>query len=212
MGEHDATTDRPIRGTRGERVYLRPLEPDDAEMVHRWHEDTRLQTLVGDLPLSLASRRQRYEDGVKSDGPDTFRFVICQLEDDRAIGRMDLFELDRTNGSCSFGIAIGEPAAWGHGLGTDAVNAVVDFAFGQLRMERVWLSTADDNPRAHAAYRKAGFSLEGRLRHAYFQDGRWIDELRMAILRDEWAALPRRKSWDLAAAAVEAEVPSGDAD
>ena len=212
MVDHDAGTDRPIRGTRGERVYLRPLEPDDAEMIHRWHEDTRLQTLVGDLPLSLASRRQRYEDGVKSNGLDTFRFVICQLEDDRAIGRLDLFELDRTNGSCAFGIAIGEPAAWGHGLGTDAVNALVDFAFGQLRMERVWLSTADDNPRAHAAYRKAGFSLEGRLRHAYFQDGRWLDELRMAILRDEWAALPRRKSWELAAAEIEAEVPSGDGD
>jgi RimJ/RimL family protein N-acetyltransferase len=206
-------TDRPIRGLRGERVYLRPLEPEDAEIIHRWYEDTRLQTLMGDLPLSLAARRQRYEDAVKSDGSDAFRFVICLLEDDRAIGRTDLFALDRTNGSCSFGIALGEPATWGDGLGTDAVDAVVDFAFGQLRMERVWLGTADDNPRAHAAYRKAGFSLEGRLRRAYYQDGRWIDELRMAILRDEWAALPRRKSWELAAAeaSVDADVPPGEA-
>jgi RimJ/RimL family protein N-acetyltransferase len=196
-------TKRPIRGLRGERVYLRPLEPDDAELIHGWYEDTRLQTLMGDPPLSLAARRQRYEEAAKSDGPDVFRFVICRLDDDRPIGRTDVFAIDRLNGSCAFGIAIGDPASWGGGMGTDAVNALVDFAFGQLRMERVWLGTSDDNERAQAAYRKAGFTLEGTMRHAYYQDGRWSDELRMAILRDEWAALPRPRSWELAARAAE---------
>lgn len=40
---------------------------------------------------------------------------------------------------------------------------------------------------------------------AFYQDGRWSDDLRMAILRDEWAALPRPKSWELAATAIEDE-------
>jgi RimJ/RimL family protein N-acetyltransferase len=194
---------RPIRGLRGERVYLRPLEPEDAEIVHRWYEDTRIQTLMGDPPLSLAGRRRRYEDAVKGDGADVFRFVICMLDDDQAIGRIDLFEIDRQNGSCAFGITIGDPELWGQGLGTDAVNAIVDFAFGQLRMERVWLDTDDHNERAQAVYLKAGFTLEGRFRRAFYQDGRWSDDLRMAILREEWAALPRLKSWELAAKAVE---------
>lgn len=66
--------DRPVRGLRGERVYLRPLEPEDAAIVHRWYEDTRVQTLMGDPPMSLARRRQRYEDAVKGDGADVFRF------------------------------------------------------------------------------------------------------------------------------------------
>lgn len=203
-------TGRPIRGIRGERVYLRPLEPTDADLVHRWYEDTRVQTLMGDPPLSLAGRRQRYEDAVKADGADVFRFVICLLQDDRAIGRTDLFEVDRQNGSCAFGIAIGDPELWGRGFGTDAVNALVDFAFGQLRMERVWLDTDDHNTRAQAAYRKAGFAQEGRLRHAFYQDGRWTDDIRMAILRDEWAALPRLKSWELATKAIETEAFVGE--
>lgn len=198
--------DRPIRGVRGERVYLRPLEPDDAEVIHRWFEDTRVQTLMGDPPVSLAARRHRYEESVRSHGVDVFRFVICQLADDVPIGRTDLFEIDRQNGSCAFGITIGEPELWGQGYGTDAVNALVDFAFGQLRLERVWLDTDEDNARAQAAYRKAGFVEEGRLRHAFYQDGRWTDDIRMALLRDDWAALERSKSWELAAAAVDARV------
>ena len=77
------------------------------------------------------------------------------------------------------------------------MNAVVDFAFGELRMERVWLDTGADNDRAQAAYRKAGFVVEGRLRHVWFQDGVYADDLRMALLRDEWLALTRLKSWEL---------------
>jgi RimJ/RimL family protein N-acetyltransferase len=202
-------TRRPVRGLRGQRVYLRPLEPSDADVVHGWYEDTRIQTLMGDPPMSSAARRRRYEDAVKADGTEVFRFVICLLEDDRPIGRTDLFEIDRQNGSCAFGITIGLPELWGQGLGTDAVNALVDFAFGQLRMERVWLDTDDHNARARAAYRKAGFTEEGRFRRAFYQDGRWSDDIRMAMLRDEWEALTRPRSWDLAAAAIEADARGG---
>jgi RimJ/RimL family protein N-acetyltransferase len=205
-------TDRPIRGLRGQRVYLRPLEPSDADVVHGWYEDTRVQTLMGDPPMSSAVRRRRYEDAVKGDGAEVFRFVICRLEDDRPIGRTDLFEIDRQNGSSAFGITIGLPELWDQGLGTDAVNALVDFAFGQLRMERVWLDTDDHNARAQAVYRKARFTEEGRFRRAFYQDGRWSDDIRMAMLRDELEALPRPRSWDLAAAAIEAAERRGHGD
>lgn len=180
-------------------MYLRPLESTDIELVHRWYEDVRVSTLMGDPPISLAARKLRFEDAVKAADADVFRFMICMLVDDRRIGRTDLFDLDRQNGSCAFGITLGEPELWGQGFGTDAVNALVDFAFGQLRMERVWLDTDGQNERAQAAYSKAGFTQEGRFRHAFYQDGRWSDDIRMALLREEWDALPRAHSWDLVA-------------
>lgn len=201
---------RPLRGLRGERVYLRPLEPDDADLVSRWYDDERVRRLMGDPPMSHARRRQRYEDAVKGDGDDAFRFIICDLRDDSAIGRVDIFDVDRANGNCAFGIALGEPERWGQGLGTDAVNAVVDFAFGELRMERVWLDTDADNLRAQAAYRKAGFIEEGRLRHVWFQDGRYTDDIRMGLLRDEWLASARLKSWELLAKAADTDGVVGD--
>ena len=193
--------DRPIRALRGERVYLRPTEPEDADLVSSWYEDARVATIMGDLPISRARRRARYAS-VEPD-EDFYRFVICRLEDDVPVGRTDLYDIDKLNGSCGLGIAIGDPALWGQGLGTDALNALLDFAFGQLRMERVWLDTEPTNQRAQAAYRKAGFDVEGVLRRAWYQDGIWKDDLRMAVLRDQWAGLPRRHSWDLVAEAAE---------
>jgi RimJ/RimL family protein N-acetyltransferase len=203
------TPERPIRGPRGRVVYLRPLEPSDADLVNRWYEDVRVGDLMGDLPVSMAARRQRYADGTTKPDDDAFRFAICLLETDEMVGRTDLFDLDRLNGACTFGITIGDPARWGQGLGTDAVNALVDFAFGELRVERVQLDTERGNVRAQAAYRKAGFVEEGVFRHAWWQHGRWLDDVRMALLRDDWLALDRPRSWDLVEeAAAEAARPN----
>lgn len=194
----------PIRPLRGEHVYLRPLEAADVDLLHRWYSDARVLSLMGELPGSLARRRRRYEESVESQGDDHYSFVICRLADDERVGRTDVIYIDQRNGSAAFGITIGEPGLWGLGLGTDAVNAIADFVFGQLRMERLWLGTDARNTRAHAAYAKAGFTVEGRLRHAYFQDGQYVDELRMSLLRDEWAALTRPRSWQLVDRAVAA--------
>jgi RimJ/RimL family protein N-acetyltransferase len=38
---------------------------------------------------------------------------------------------------------------------------------------------------------------EARRRRAYVDRGRLIDEVRMSLLREEWNALPRRRSWQL---------------
>jgi RimJ/RimL family protein N-acetyltransferase len=73
---------------------------------------------------------------------------------------------------------------------------MLDFCFGQLRLERVWLVTDSVNVRAQHVYEKAGLVHEGRLRKAFYQDGVFQDDIRMAILRSEWEALNRKRSWD----------------
>ncbi len=183
---------RPNPSVRGERVYLRALEPADIEHVHRWYEH------ADTARLSLAHRRSDAEGDVGKAGRDWFSFVICLLTDDRPIGRADVFEIDRINGSAGFGIAIGEHDQRGAGLGTDAVNTIADFCFGQLRLERLWLITDSVNARAQRVYEKAGFVREGVLRRAFYQDGVFSDDIRMAMLRSEWDALPRKRSWQYA--------------
>mgnify|MGYP000262283814 CR=1 FL=1 len=102
------------------------------------------------------------------------------------VGRSDLFDIDRTNGHLTFGIAIGDPQLWGRGLGTDAVNAIVDFAFGELRMERVMLDTDADNLRAQAAYRKAGFVVEGVRKEQFYANGSYVDDILLGLIRPDW--------------------------
>jgi RimJ/RimL family protein N-acetyltransferase len=177
----------------GEHVFLRPVEKSDATLIHRWRSDADVAVLASiAMPMSLAQVEQRAERSAENIGDERYDFVICLLDDERPIGVGMLFDLDRLNGSAELGIFIGEKAEWGKGYGTDAVNSLVDFGFGSLRLERIWLEVWTENPRAQRSYEKSGFVLEATLRHDRYEGGRFTDGHVMSIVRDEWLALSRR--------------------
>jgi RimJ/RimL family protein N-acetyltransferase len=95
------------------------------------------------------------------------------------------------------GIFISDRRYLGKGYGTDALNALVDFGFGELRLERIELEVYDYNLRAIRSYEKAGFRTDAVLRRARFHRGTHHDVHLMSILRDDWLGIPRKRSWEL---------------
>jgi RimJ/RimL family protein N-acetyltransferase len=178
---------------RAGRVFLRPFEKADAEVYHRWRTDADVVRLASlGRPLSRAEVERRIGRLAEEQGTEVFAFVICLVDDERPIGEALLFGLDRAHGSAELGIFIGEQGEWSRGYGTDAVNALVDFGFGELRLERIFLNVWTENARAIRAYEKAGFVREGTLRHDRYEGGRYTSGHVMSMLRDEWLTLPRR--------------------
>ena len=179
---------------RGKRVFLRPFEASDAERYRRWRSDGRVTRLASTgRPISLAESERRIERLSAEQGKEMYAFVICLLADERPVGEALLFGLDLQHGSAELGILIGEPEEWGKGYGTDAVNATVDFGFGELRLERIFLNVWTENARAIRAYEKADFVHEGTARNDRYEGGRFTSGHVMSMLRDEWLALPRRR-------------------
>lgn len=188
----------PLPTLRGTQVYLRPAERGDIDAFVRWFADAEVtQFLATIAPFSAAMEERWFDQMLEAQGKRSFHFVICLRSDDRAIGTVGFHEVDFENGNAAFGISIGEKDAWNHGHGTDALNTICDFGFGTLRLERIWLDVYAGNAPARRSYEKAGFSQEGTLRAAHFMRGEFVDVLRMSLLRDEWKALPRPKSWEL---------------
>ena len=191
-------SDRPLPMVRGELVYLRPAEREDLDRFVRWFADAETtRNLLLRAPFSRAMEDQWFERAVAGQGTEHYHFVICRLTDDEPIGVCDLRNLDFVDGHAEFGITIGDKGEWDKGYGTDALNAISDFGFGELRLERIELEVYAGNARARRSYEKAGFVLEGTLRNRHFAAGHHEDVLIMSLLREEWAAQPRRKSWEL---------------
>jgi RimJ/RimL family protein N-acetyltransferase len=197
MTAPDPTPARPTPVIRGEQVYLRAPDRADIPLFVRWFNDGETLSYVAmRAPMSEAMEERWFNGLLDDQGKERFLFVIARLADGLPIGNCGLFNIDNVNGNAGIGITIGEKELWGQGFGTDAMNALVDFGFGQLRMERLWLEVYDFNTRARRSYEKCGFVLEGTERHAIFKLGRFHDVQLMSILRDEWLALERPKSWD----------------
>lgn len=188
---------RPLPTIRGELVYLRPAEREDIDLFVRWFADSETtRYLAVRAPFSKAMEEKWFESMVEQQGKRQYHFVICLLADDRAIGTAGFHHVNQEDGHASFGISIGEKAEWSKGYGTDALRAICDFGFGQLRLERIELDVYLSNQRAQRSYEKAGFVSEGVMRHAHFADGRFQDLRRMSLLREEWAEQTQRRPWD----------------
>jgi RimJ/RimL family protein N-acetyltransferase len=183
-----ASYDMPERILRGRLVYLRPAERDDIPLFVRWLSDARTtEFLALRSPIGLAMEERWFEELLDHHGRDRWFFVICRLEDDRPVGSLDLHEIGPTSGGAGLGIVIGDPADTSQGYGSDALRVLLDFGFGELRLERMWLEVFEFNERARHVYERLGFLHEATLRHAFFHGGRYLDLQRMAIIREEWA-------------------------
>ena len=81
---------------------------------------------------------------------------------------------------------------WGQGLGREAAELILDFGFNTLRLKRIWAKVVRLNKRSKNLLKKIGFRYEGRLRKNTFRNGKYMDDLRFALLKEEWQKPKRR--------------------
>jgi RimJ/RimL family protein N-acetyltransferase len=182
---------------RGELVWLRASERadfmDDPPPVN----DPEIGHMMGlKMPVGIDGAADFAQMVLSQQDKTLWSFAICRLGDTRAIGNVSLRNIDRENGSAEMSVLMTDHAYIGRGYGTDAVNCIVDFGFGELRLQRIYLRVFDYNPRAKRSYQKSGFQTDATLRHARFHRGQHHDVDVMSILRDEWLALDRPRAWD----------------
>jgi [ribosomal protein S5]-alanine N-acetyltransferase len=109
---------------------------------------------------------------------------------DRVIGGINLrLSPEHRLAELGYGLA---RSAWGRGLATEAVRAVMDTAFVSLPLLNRVRAVAD--PRNVASLRvmeRLGMVREGVLRQNRVLRGELVDEVWCGILRAEWEAQPR---------------------
>ncbi len=88
-------------------------------------------------------------------------------------------------------LLVGRKDLWHHHYGTTAMVKLMDHAFDDLRLHRVWVDVPDYNAHAMQMVTQVGFVLEGHFRKAHRRDGEWFDSSALGLLADEYS---RRRS------------------
>jgi RimJ/RimL family protein N-acetyltransferase len=133
---------------------------------------------------------EAFYDRVKSDVHRLW-FIVALVENDRAIGEAGLLRMFPAWRTTDLSIIIGERDAQGKGYGTEAINLLLDYAFGYLNYHRVAVGVVGFNEAALRFYEKVGFRKEGIQRDGYYCGHSYYDFVMMSILEDEYRA-PRR--------------------
>lgn len=167
-----------------ERVDLCPFTWEQAQQYLHWVNQSELaQRLIRALPVSALEHQRWYESLVTRS--DAVVFSVVHRECQQYLGNCWLWGIHPVHRSAELRILLGHERARGQGLGTEACGGLVDFAFHQLNLEKVYLYVLADNQPAIRCFEKAGFQHEARLQREYFVEGRYCDGLRMARWRDQ---------------------------
>ncbi len=179
---------------RRERVYLRypvqsdwpgwsALRADSQAFLAPWEPSWAHDALSrGAFRRRLKLHRTEMRQGV------TFSFLIFRVADDALLGGITLSNLRRgVAQTATLGYWIGAAHAR-QGYVTEALGAVLEYAFQHLGLHRVEAACLPGNEASRRLLFKCGFQEEGYAREYLRINGSWQDHQLFAILRDEFSA------------------------
>ncbi len=177
----------------GERLYLRPFEPDEGALVEEWAlQETDVVFPQGRFVVNQHAYGASHKTWASAEYPEHIRMAIALRSTDELIGAIGLQELDWVNRTAETEMEIFRPEHRGGGLGTEAKHLLLDYGFNQVGLHAVYSFVSETNPRSAAAVRKQGYRDAGYVAWADFGPngmcGAWVFDL----LADEWRTARHR--------------------
>lgn len=175
-----------------ERTLLRLATPADAVELLTFHRRNREHLAPSsprqpdDFLTEAYWRRQITQAQADFAAGRSLRLLLClRGEPRRIIGSVNLNNI--TRGAAQYadlGYAI-DAEHQGQGLVTEAVQAVIAYAFGPLNLHRVRACYLPANERSGAVLRRLGFVIEGYARDYLLIDGRWQDQVLTGLINPD---------------------------
>lgn len=167
----------------GSRLYLSPMNIEDAPTYVKWLNDKTVSENLGlDMKVITLEGEREWLKKKQSD----YTFSIVLKENDELIGNCGFTEIDLIHRNATLGIFIGEEENRGKGYGKEAIKLLLEYGFNNLNLNNIMLSVYDFNKRAIKIYEGLGFKKFGTRHKSHYFKGKFYDEIQMEILKEEY--------------------------
>lgn len=162
---------------------IRPWRADDSAALVKYANNRKVWLNLRDAfphPYTKDSAAAFLEVAGRQN-PTTFFAITTEHEAIGGIGISPNSDVHRLTAEMGYWLA--EPY-WGKGIMTETVTRFVEFVFERFPLVRVYAEPYADNRASCRVLEKAGFTVEGRLRRSVVKDGRILDQLLYARIRE----------------------------
>ena len=170
------------------RLTLRPIQIGDEEAIHEYAGDPGL-TMMYFLPNDTFEETAAFvkENAAEWHSEDQTNFEFVILLDGRIIGGCDCDLGHSTDRSyATLGWIINREYR-NRGYASEAASAVMDFAFENLKIDRIYAQCDINNPASFAVMRKIGMKcINDKGTRTYPRTGQTSGEYTCMITREEW--------------------------
>lgn len=171
-----------------ENIELRILQTKDAQNLFdvTRKNNTHLREWLGWLDEDKSvSDVEKYIEGSTKRFSDNEGIDFVIWHDDQMIGGIALYPIDMANKKTSVMYWLVEEFQ-GKGIMTDALKAVIEYAFIELKLNRIEISCAIENIKSSALPKKLGFTYDGISRESSWLYDHFVDTEVYSLLAKEW--------------------------
>jgi RimJ/RimL family protein N-acetyltransferase len=169
----------------GNSVLLRAIEKEDLKSLHLWANNESIQLMLGGwhFPTNMNDQNKWFE--TLSCNSLNQRFIV-ENETNKSIGMANIVNINFKDGNAEIGLLL-DPEFQGQGYGKKIIDAISDYSFYQLRLNRLETTIISINqPSLKLFLNKCGWKQEGILRNWYYRNGIYIDKIILSILKEEY--------------------------
>jgi len=170
-----------------EKIYLRGVMEDDVnDEYYSWINDPEINQFL-ETRFLPRSQKDILSHVNKLDGnPNEIFFAICDIKNDKHIGNIKLGPINWYHRKGDISLLIGDKNYWGRGVATEAIHLVVEFGFKTLNLHKLNAGYYENNIGSAKAFEKCGFKVEGHFKDEYYCDGKYINGVRIGLLKKEF--------------------------
>lgn len=174
-------------------VTLRAIEDKDFELLFGMINSPELERALGSFTLPVNEAQQREWICNYKNTDKQIRFII-ELSNGCAIGTIMIYDINMKNGTAEIGYKTGVPREMRmQGDVDDAMQGILAYAFGELRLNLVVAHVLADNLPSEKYLLRNGFVCEGTLRQRIFQENAYHDMKVFSISKSEFEALSKEE-------------------
>jgi [ribosomal protein S5]-alanine N-acetyltransferase len=174
---------------RSSRLSLREFTVDDVNAVHAIYGSAEVTEHLSFTP------RSRHEVGgivarsiasATASPREEYALAVVEHDGEELIGLARLAMDPHQQRAATMGFAL-RPDTWGVGFGRETVSLLLNLAFADLELHRVWAARSPLNAASEKTLLAAGMTEEGRIRGHVHVRGAWRDSIVYGTLREEWS-------------------------
>lgn len=172
------------------RLRFREMDETDFDLFYGLYSDQNVMKFAYLDRLTTKEAAEEAFHSVLMDQKDPKKGTqyVAVLKDKNApVGVVDYFIiLDHEKSSIfEIGYFIG-PEYWGQGFATEMGRAIIDYLFENFNIHKITASCNNQNKNSESVMKKLGMNREGVFRKVRYKDGRWDDEIKYGLLKEDW--------------------------
>ncbi|MCW9705831.1 GNAT family N-acetyltransferase [Fodinibius salsisoli] len=175
-----------------DRLRLRQLMARDIDRIVQYANNPKIEEMTLNMPFPYGEKDAVSWLATAHEGFSEERhyvFGICSLQTDKVMGGIGLKVNKRFN-RAELGFWLGEPF-WSKGYITEGVEAVLEFGFNELELNKIFAFHMVKNPASGKVMTKNGMVKEAELVEHIRKGEEYIDVVQYRLTRKEFNRMDR---------------------